>query len=90
MSSPLVLNNPSISFQLPSTTSSWLALLVPSFLFAILAPGGFLRIPPAEFGPNKGKIFTFGSAEWTSILVHTVVFAILLWILRALFPSIRG
>jgi hypothetical protein len=87
---PVVLSNPQITFALPQTTSGWLAVLVPSLLFAALAPGGFLSIPPARMGPNKGEIFTFETANWTMILTHTLVFALILWLLRALFPALRG
>ena len=87
--SPVVLTNPQITLALPKTTTGWLAILVPSLLFAALAPGGFLSIPPAKFGPNKGEIFTFDTANWTMILTHTLVFALIWWLLRALFPTLR-
>ena len=87
MSAPDAIN---VNLQLPKTTSGWLSILVPSLLFAALAPGGILSIPPAQLGPNKGKIFTFDTANWTMIIVHTLVFALLWWLLRALFPTLRG
>lgn len=80
---------PTVVLQVPQTTSAWLCILVPSVLFALLAPGSLLRIPPAQIGPNRGKVFTPGAVDWKSVIIHTIIFAFVLWLLRALIPAFR-
>lgn len=80
---------PTIVFAVPQTTSQWLCILVPALLFALLAPGGLLHIPPPQVGPYKGQIFTPGALDWRAIIVHTLVFGFIYWLLITIFPQIR-
>lgn len=57
-------------------------LVIPAILFIVLSPGMLLNIPPIG-----GKLFMSGRTSIPSILVHTLVFAVLYGFLRASFPS---
>lgn len=62
-------------------------ILIPSLLFALLAPGSILHIPPPDKGQYKGQIYTPGLINWQAVLVHTLIFALVLYLLRTFFPS---
>lgn len=57
-------------------------LVVPAILFILLSPGVLLNIPPVG-----GKFLMTGRTTLPSILVHTLVFAVVYGFLRAQFPS---
>lgn len=57
-------------------------LLVPTILFVMLSPGMLLTIPP-----GSGGLLTSGQTSLNSMLVHTIVFAIVYALLRANFPQ---
>jgi hypothetical protein len=80
---------PTVVLQVPQTTSAWLQILVPSLLFALLAPGSVFRIPPAKIGPYRGQWFAPGAVDWKQVIVHTIIFAIVLWLVRALIPGMQ-
>jgi hypothetical protein len=57
--------------------------LVPTLLFILLSPGLLLQIP------GKGGLgLLSGQTSTTSVLVHTVVFAVLFALLRKYFPQV--
>lgn len=58
-------------------------LVVPAILFILLSPGVLLNIPPV----NGGNFLMTGRTTLPSILVHTLVFAVVYGFLRAQFPS---
>ena len=58
-------------------------LIVPAVLFVILSPGLLLTLPP---GP--GGVFMSRETSTNSIVVHTVVFAVLFATLRKVFPKV--
>lgn len=57
-------------------------ILVPTLLFIILSPGLLLTIPPQDKG-----LFMSGQTSVISILVHSVVFAVLFFLLRKFFSQ---
>lgn len=57
-------------------------LLVPTILFIMLSPGMLLTIPP-----GSGGLLRSGQTSLNSMLVHTIVFAIVYALLRANFPQ---
>lgn len=69
------------------TAKEFANVFVPALLFALLVPGGILHIPPKETGPYAGQYFTPGLADWRAIAVHTVVFALLYYLIRLIFPQ---
>jgi hypothetical protein len=59
--------------------------LVPFVLFAVLAPGFLLSIPPTapvDEAEGKAKLFRSGRVTVANTMVHAVVFSILLWLVR--------
>lgn len=58
-------------------------LVVPAILFILLSPGMFLNIPPVG-----GKFWMTKQTSLPSMLVHTVVFALLYGFLRSKFPGV--
>jgi len=62
-------------------------VLVPALLFGLLSPGSFLHIPPKETGPYAGQYITPGLTDWRAVLVHTLVFALIYYLIRLVVPS---
>jgi len=58
-------------------------LIVPTVLFILLSPGMLLTIPPGAKG-----LYMSGETSLQSILVHTLVFAIVFAFLRKTFPQV--
>jgi hypothetical protein len=58
-------------------------ILVPALLFVLLSPGLFLTIPAGK----SGKVFRSGETSLESILVHALVFVVLYYVIRKLFPD---
>lgn len=59
-------------------------LVVPAILFILLSPGMFLNIPPLA----GGKFWMTKQTSMPSIVVHTLVFAVVYGFLRAQFPAV--
>lgn len=58
-------------------------LIVVGALFLLLSPGIFLTLPP-----GSGGVFMSGQTSLTSIVVHTLVFAVVFALLRTNFPAL--
>ena len=65
--------------------------VVPFLLFALVAPGALLSIPPTvkanvdEKSSKEYQLFLSGRVTWYNLLVHAAVFtAVLLWVNYAL------
>ena len=58
-------------------------LIVTAALFALLSPGMLLSIPP-----GSGGLFASGQTSVSSVLVHSLVFAIIFALLRKQFPQL--
>lgn len=57
-------------------------LLVTTALFVILSPGLLLTLPP-----GSGGVFRSGQTSLQSVLLHTVVYALIFALLRKQFPQ---
>lgn len=57
-------------------------LIVPTILFIALSPGMLLTIPP-----GSGGLFMSGQTSLNSMIVHSLVFALLYAFLRQRFPQ---
>ena len=57
-------------------------LVVTTVLFMALSPGMLLTLPP-----GKGGVFTSGQTSQSSIIAHTVVYAVVFALLRKQFPQ---
>ena len=62
------------------------SLIVPVLLFIVLSPGLFLQIPPQDKESWFG--LQIGDTSLAPIFVHALVFAILLFGLKSVFPQI--
>lgn len=57
-------------------------LIVTTILFLVLSPGMLLTLPPGSKG-----VYMSGQTSTASVLVHTVVFALVFALLRKQFPQ---